>query len=44
MLNVDFDDKAIEKLASVICGDDYYENFCEEMTRIFMMRLNFYLM
>ena len=33
MLNVDFDDKAIKKLASVICGDDYYEKFCEEMTR-----------
>ena len=29
MLNIDFDDEAIGKLASVICGDDYHEKFCE---------------
>lgn len=29
MLNIDFDDGFIEKLASVICGDDYYDEFCE---------------
>ena len=33
MLNVNFDDEAIEKLAGVICGDDYREKFCEGMSR-----------
>lgn len=30
MLNVDFNDEAIEKLANIICGDDYYDQFCED--------------
>lgn len=30
MLEIDFDDSFIEKLASVICGDDYYDKFCED--------------
>lgn len=29
MLDIDFDDSFIEKLASVICGDDYFDEFCE---------------
>lgn len=31
MLDIDFDDEAIEKLASVICGDDYSDKFCEDI-------------
>ena len=30
MLNIDFDDGFIEKLANVICGDDYYDEFCDD--------------
>ena len=32
MLDIDFDDSFIEKLASVICGDDYYDKFCEDIS------------
>lgn len=32
MLNIDFDDSFIEKLASVICGDDYSDRFCEDIS------------
>lgn len=30
MLDIDFDDSFIEKLANVICGDEYYDKFCED--------------
>lgn len=33
MANVDFNDEAIEKLARIICGDDFYDKFCEDKTR-----------
>lgn len=32
MLNIDFNDEAIEKLASIICGDDYLDNFCNDIS------------
>ena len=30
MLDIDFDDKFIEQLANIICGDDYKDKFCED--------------
>lgn len=32
MLDIDFDDGMINKLAEIICGDDYHEKFCEDIT------------
>ena len=32
MLDIDFDDGMINKLAEIICGDDYHEKFCEDKT------------
>ena len=32
MLNIDFNDEAIEKLASIICGDDFRDKFCNDIS------------
>lgn len=32
MLNIDFNNEAIENLADIICGDKYYDKFCNDKT------------